>query len=254
MITKQFSIKEVAVRIGLFVPVLAACMLFFNNKIIAKPVAAYPEIDNINLLSDQNLSQEGEVININIEGDRVLVNGKETSLKDFRNVLDDLVQDRSKAEMSNVQLELKIINPDKDFIEELNREYRKTRLYKMNPDQDLLPEAPPAPPAPRAPGARPARVPAAPNAPTIVEKREVRIVRNGRARQAKRVEVIRNRAARPERLAGHLPGENADFYLNDKKIERKEAVRIMREKKDLEIEIKKKDGERTQVHLKGDSE
>lgn len=254
MISKRFSIKEVAVRLGLFVPVLAVCMLFFNNKIIAKPVAAYPKVDQIKLLSDLNILQEGEVISISVNEDQVLVNGKETSLKDFRRVLDDLVQDRSKTEMSNVQLKLEIINPDKDFIDELNREYHKTRLFKMNPDRDLLPGAPPAPPAPPAPGARPARVPHVPNAPLIVEKREVRIVRNGRApRQARRVEMIRNRAGRPGRMAAHLPPENADFYLNDKKIERKEAVKIMREKKDLEIEIKKKEGERTQVHLKSDS-
>ena len=57
MLSKTRSVKKLATRLALFVPVLACCIYFFNQEIVAKPIGVQNEVktvfENIEVFLDQ---------------------------------------------------------------------------------------------------------------------------------------------------------------------------------------------------------
>ncbi|MGO4912773.1 M56 family metallopeptidase [Leeuwenhoekiella sp. W20_SRS_FM14] len=171
MLSKTRSVKKMATRLALFVPVLALCIYFFNQEIVAKPVYLnldkqtgllntqtnsdslaleyYKASSKKQVLLDKVRHQEYPTLKIRVEDELVWVNGESTSIENFAQTINMITKDWSKSDMMNYSLQLKSQNGVDKFVGKLTGEFRKTNLYKTNPSRQLIP--PPPPPAPEVP-------------------------------------------------------------------------------------------------------
>ncbi|WP_051621342.1 M56 family metallopeptidase [Leeuwenhoekiella sp. MAR_2009_132] len=171
MLSKTRSVKKMATRLALLVPVLACCIYLFNQEIVAKPVYLNldKQTDSLNtqtnsdslaleyykasskkqVLLDIVRHQEYPTLKIRVEDESVWVNGESTSIENFAQTINEITKDWSKSDMMNYSLQLKSQNGVDKFVGKLTGEFRKTNLYKTNPSRQLIP--PPPPPAPEVP-------------------------------------------------------------------------------------------------------
>ncbi|TPN87366.1 M56 family metallopeptidase [Aquimarina algicola] len=143
MMSKQFSKKRAVARWLLLLPMLLSCMLVFNNEIVAQPKKT-----NIseNTVAPTHPDKE---IRIRVKGEQITVNGKATPLSDFADKIDQETEQWKDDELTEFHFDVQIVNSDDGFMKNLNDAYRKTRLYKANPDgHDLVPPTPPRPDLP----------------------------------------------------------------------------------------------------------
>lgn len=249
MISKPFSAKRLAARLGLLIPVLGVCLLLFNNEIVAKPAAAKEETAPSSKLIPQ---QDPREILIKVADEKIWLNSKQVELEDFKAALDELTNDLSEEEIAelrlNIQMQVSNRTKDPDFLEKLNDEFRKTRLAKVT-GQDLMPPAPPVPP--RAEIADVPPPPAPPKAPKMEISREIRVVRDNDEREEK-ITVIKRRRTGEGATFGSLG--SAEFYFNDAKVSRKKAQRLMKGAENIRIEIKKNEGENGKVYIYSEEE
>ena len=121
MLSKTRSVKKLATRLALFVPVLALCVYFFNQEILAKPISSKP----------LNLSQneyQTKVELIEILEDRILINGELIKLEDihnyFTNKYSSISEDRLEKELFiSIQI---YPNADRGFVSKVG-----TEIYKF---------------------------------------------------------------------------------------------------------------------------
>lgn len=154
MISKTFSIRKFLVRLGLFLPVLGCCLFLFTNDIVAKPMvvpinkstAETAQNDQFKDTSNnkQELQQE-TLFSIKVKGDKLWVNRKETKLKDFSKLLDNLTENWTEEKLKNSNFHMQTKNSDTAFMNQLNKEFKKTRLSKVT-GREILPPPPPMPP------------------------------------------------------------------------------------------------------------
>ncbi|GAA4324179.1 hypothetical protein GCM10023115_53360 [Pontixanthobacter gangjinensis] len=166
MITKDFSIKKLLLRAGLFLPVLGGCIFLFNNEIVAKPVYvsdySVKQGGNIEIpfeaktgfLTSDNVPETMAVVQdlelkIKVDGEKVWVNGQETDLENFSKKIDQVTGELSKAELKELNLSMKLIDTREEFMKNLDREFSKTRLASVS-GRSVLPPPPPMPPDPGA--------------------------------------------------------------------------------------------------------
>jgi len=90
--------------------------------------------------------KEDHLFSIQIKGDKIKVNGKQTTLDNFKNTLDELTKGKTSEELKNTNFHMQIIDPETGFIERVNKEFKKTRLSEIS-GHKMLPPPPPAPPA-----------------------------------------------------------------------------------------------------------
>ncbi len=106
---------------------------------------------------EETISKEiviNDGLSITISKASVTVNGIKTSLADFAKTIDKITAPWEAQEYTSFKMDISLQDADSDFIKKLNKEYKKTKLYKANPDgHGLVPPPPPPPPAPNAPGA-----------------------------------------------------------------------------------------------------
>lgn len=95
-------------------------------------------------------AQDRKSLNIDIEGTSVTVNGTNATLRDFRRTVDKATRNWEEQDYKEAYMELRISNPNKDFMNKLNDEFKKTNYFKANPSEYGLnpPPPPPPPPAP----------------------------------------------------------------------------------------------------------
>ena len=228
MITKTFSMKKLLLRIGLLLPVLALCIYFFSNEIKAKPVLA---TSTSGLYLAEKSFQEPDLVSIKIEEDELYLDEKKIDLKEFRSQLDQKLAGFSDQRVKDMNLKMKIINPKESFLNKVNQEFSKTRLANLT-GQSLLPAPPPMPP-------KPANAPMPPKAPKADKERkiEIEMIEEDGNKKIIKKEVRSEKGKLDMNKEIEYP-ENADYYLNDKKVSREEALKVLESAKEIQVDIK----------------
>ncbi|WP_240713404.1 M56 family metallopeptidase [Christiangramia lutea] len=143
MISKEFSIKKLLSKIGLFIPVLACCIYFFNNDIVAKPALASKDSPvYIVPYTEDELIQDYR-IKIRVEGNKLWVNGTSTKPENFLKTVDKITKSWSDKDLKNASIEMKMQNSDKSLLTKLDKDFSKTRLGKLS-GRSILPPPPPS--------------------------------------------------------------------------------------------------------------
>ncbi len=286
MISKSFSIRKFLIRLGLFVPVLGCCLFFFNNKIIAKPIMVSIEHTNENSVLDgkiiknetgeifsesiiplKNIQEKG-VLHIRVEGEKIWLNDKLVKLEDFSTELNAVTKDWDDEAMENPYFYIDFSNSNTNFIEKLNKEYRKSKLSKISGTEFMAPRppapagTPPPPPPPPVverseqvpppPSAKKSEVPPAPAPESInTSERRMAIQEGNHRRETLRTErqiLLEEK----ERLRDEKKEMKKDKDLSRRERERMERD-IAREKQRMEKRVKQIDKEQTEIErLRGE--
>ncbi|MCM4156090.1 M56 family metallopeptidase [Gramella sp. AN32] len=151
MITKSFSLRRLFLKSFLFLPVLGVCVYLFNEEIVAKPVPTNAE--TITSVSG-NIQEQVRTIKIKVEGEKIQLNTKLVSLENFSEALNKITRNWSQEDMKSPWFEIDFENSTTEFIQKLNKEYRKSKLSKISDTEFLAPSpvvpsgTPPPPPPP----------------------------------------------------------------------------------------------------------
>ena len=134
-------------RLGVYLtlPLLALMLFSFSSRTVHEVPAYEESMDSEIELIDQTASKE---IEIRIKKNTITVNGESTSLSNFASTVDRLTSSWSEEDYMKAKFDISISNPDKGFVEKVNREFMKTKIFKARPnDYGLVPPPPPPPPA-----------------------------------------------------------------------------------------------------------
>lgn len=142
MISKNFSLKRSLGRIGFLIPVLALCIYFFNNEIVAKPAVKINETGESSAIFKE--VQDSDIISIRLDGDKIFLNSAQVKLKSFAAHLDELLEDKSDADLKEMNFHMQTRNAEDGLLDLLNREFKKTRFSKVT-GRSVLPPPPPMP-------------------------------------------------------------------------------------------------------------
>ncbi len=158
MMSQQFSKTRAAARLLLLLPILFGCFVLFTNKIAAQ--------EKTTTIHDKVVSTDPDKkINIKIVKEKISVNNKSVELSNLTNMIDEATKQWQDNELTEFNFKVKLQNTSSDFLEKVNEEYRKTRLYKANPDGHAL-VPPPPPVAPKVKEVRTVSAPPAPITPS----------------------------------------------------------------------------------------
>ncbi|MFD2827944.1 M56 family metallopeptidase [Leeuwenhoekiella polynyae] len=113
MLSKTRSVKKLATRLALFVPVLALCVYFFNQEIVAKPVLSKT---NEQTIQGQWIDQETEFVEI-----QVFKRNDSLFARDFEN---EFWLEKSSDTQYNVHSK--------------NSKFKKTTTLTINKEKDIL--------------------------------------------------------------------------------------------------------------------
>lgn len=281
MISKSFSIRNFLIRLGLFVPVLGCCLFFFNNEIVAKPLYTSEDytiskiqdnqLDNTNesfipldneIVEDQNYNeninsnnnfQEEGVLNIKVNGEKIWLNQKLVKLEDFSAEVDAITEDWSQESIENPWFNIDFSNSTTNFIEKLNKEYRKTKLSEISGTEFLAPKPPAAagtPPPPPPPPVRERSEQIPPPPPPAAE--HARAPHDGRSMKERdeRREALRMERQSLQRERERMREERMAME-NDRKMSKRERERMERDmvREQERLEQKQKRLEERQVEI-----
>lgn len=158
-------------RLGaiLVLPLLAILLYSFSSRTIHEVPIYEESMDTEIELIQSDLLKEIEII---IKKESISVNGQSTSLANFAATVDKVTASWEKEDYMNAKFDIALSNTDDAFVQKVNREFKKTRLYKARPnDYGLVPPPPPPPPA------KNANTPPPPPPPPPAPK--VRIIKDG---------------------------------------------------------------------------
>ncbi|WP_298545544.1 M56 family metallopeptidase [uncultured Aquimarina sp.] len=150
MMTKEFSKKRTVLKLATLMPVLALCILFFNNEIVAKEIVQ--PIDEITSPAMVNpITENGSSV--------IVLKDKEeqSSLNENQNSFQDGVTDEMVKEYNAWAKDLNAkIKGNKPIIVQESEIYRMIKIYRdMTTEQrkgvDQFPDIPPPPPVLEAP-------------------------------------------------------------------------------------------------------
>ncbi|WP_051907864.1 M56 family metallopeptidase [Flavimarina sp. Hel_I_48] len=222
MLSQPFSARQLASRLAFLLPILAFCIYFFNQEIVAKPINPEKEI----LLNNIEI-QKAPILKILINDEKIYLNKKETTVNNFAKTIDRITAKWTEYEMMNYTVQLQSNNGVDKFMEILISEFHKTKLYKTNPSKELLP--PPPPPAPVAP--------AAPASPATKNAPPVPLTPASPAANSTPPSPISPPAppAPPsaDLIIEQMTSANADFYYNGTKISAARAKELFSKNKNL---------------------
>ncbi len=281
MISKSFSIRKFLIRLGFFVPVLGCCLFFFNNKIAAKPLITSEnntnskipdnQLSEINenvipqdnqIIEEQNYNenetsvifQEEGVLNVKVEGEKIWLNQKLIKLEDFSAEVDAITEDWSKEAMENPWFNIDFSNSTTNFIERLNKEYRKTKLSEISGTEFLAPKPPaaagtPPPPPPPPVRERSEQIPPPPPPPAAEHARAPHERRLMNERDERR-EVLRMERQSLQQERERIREERMTME-KDRKMSKRERERMERDmaREQERIEQRQKRLEERQVEI-----
>ncbi|MDT0690510.1 M56 family metallopeptidase [Salegentibacter sp. F188] len=235
MITKPFSWKKLVAKLSLLLPVIATCLLLFNNKIVAKPASV--EFPSSEL-------QQDYLFYIEVEGEKIKLNGEEVKLQGFAKKLDEITDKYNEEEIKNGNIRLRLMNIPDEFEEKLNKEYKKTTYFKLNPSEDgLFPPAPPAPQAPPSLDELP-EPPAPPVPPALVKQSKVELSRTEALE--KRMAILQEKEKRMEQRQEEL--EKQQEML--KRLQKSEELQAITEERKEELEQRRQEMEKRAEKLR----
>ncbi|RXG23177.1 M56 family metallopeptidase [Leeuwenhoekiella marinoflava] len=146
MLSKTRSVKKLATRLALLVPVLALCIYFFNEEIVAKPIAIEKQDlikpDSIaNIRSQDSTKTDSLKLKIDVPNfldkpNIIMVNGKSVSIKHFVTYLDSLTSNWNIKNLMSYKFIT--MHPteapygNQEFLDKVNEEFRKTSIYKKD--------------------------------------------------------------------------------------------------------------------------
>jgi len=86
--------------------------------------------------------QLDKIITLKINNEQLEVNGKATTLANFAKTLNKIAKNWTDDEIANCRFDVIVQNSNDEFLEKLEREYQKTKLYEANPNNKLVPPQP----------------------------------------------------------------------------------------------------------------
>lgn len=169
--------------------------------------------------------ERNNIFSINITGNTLKVNGKEVKPKNFAKTLDKLSEGKTDEDLKNSNFRMHISDPGQGFMNELNQEFKKSRISKVT-GHEILPPPPPAPPAP----------------PKLGEKYREKALEWRKMKDAERKLIVEER----ERLRA-----KERELREDKKITQAERAKIQADirKKEIEIDRRKLEIERDRKEI-----
>ncbi len=210
------------------------------------------------------------VITINVS--EVMVNGKITSLKNFAKEIDKATKDWTTADFKAAHPSVLVAGTPDSFLKKLDAEFRKTRYFKANGGESIIPTSPPPPPpAPDAPrvlkgvhdtgsNIPPPPPPPAPGAPKI--NKGVNSSDGNIPPPPPAPKVIKgvNKGSfntpppppPPTSPLDHIiemAKKNATFYFEGKQITSDKAIEIIKKNKDLNIQTTGSSSKNPQVKI-----
>ena len=162
MLSQSFSRKKVVLRALLLIPVVAICLLFFNQGIIAQEAPKNQKTPQTSTYASQFIDgaeRNGKnALVIEVKNDSIYVNGQYSPLDTFRESVDKITASWDKDEYADPVRSMIFKGNSEEFIKKAEKEFRKTKLYMANNSLRLIPPAPsesqgqlpPPPPPPSA--------------------------------------------------------------------------------------------------------
>ncbi|WGK66230.1 M56 family metallopeptidase [Croceiramulus getboli] len=208
-----------------------------ENAISSLPAVGIPTQDmtvkatNKQPLIKEHLVQDSR-ITIQVRGSKLRINGQAVDPSAFAEKLDELTADYSQGALANTSLRLQLQDADEDFLNKLEREYRKTQLYKNDPEKrGLIPPPPPAPPVPQQVAL--VELPSAPKTPPAPQRIAAPSAPNA-PKEPVVIEVLDVPKAPPAPEEVDMEGdikaladEGAEFYINGKKVSSRKALKAV---------------------------
>lgn len=179
-----------------------------SKELIPPPPPPAPELPKVGKVAPPPAPAEKETktLYLNIRGNQVLLNDKEIKVADFAKSLNNITKDWNPTELKNARVWIKMENPDNNIMEQLEEEYKKTRLYKAQPNHGLIPTPPPAPTPPELSTIAPPMPPTPPLPPTPPS---------------------------PEKMIEEMTAARATFYYNGDKITAEKAKELFKTEDNL---------------------
>ncbi len=257
MITKSFSLKRLLLRSLIFLPVLGGCLYLFNEEIVAKPVyttekTTVPseiievpfEKQRSDFIANSQSKLQEPSLKITVQGEKVWVNDKKTEIRDFAKTIDAMTSGLKEEELKDLNIHMKTSNSDHNFMENLNREFAKTRLSKVT-GRGILPPPPPKPPKPGEVPSPPEvndeiinlPPPAPPKASPVANPGEAETVHRERAKEWKRLKDEQRKVIKEEQRKIR---EIEQQLQQDEKLTEAEKNKLLREVERKEAESQRK--------------
>ncbi len=170
------------------------------------PAPNLPKVGKVAPPPPAPAEKETKTLYLNIRENQVLLNDKEIKVADFAKSLNNITKDWNPTEFKNARVWIKMENPDNNIMEQLEEEYKKTRLYEAQPDHGLIPPPPPAPAPPELSTIAPSMPPTPPLPPTPPS---------------------------PEKMIEEMTAAKATFYYNGDKITAEKAKKLFKTKDNL---------------------
>lgn len=128
MLSQSFSARKMATRIAFFIPILALCVYFFNQDIVAKSIYPDQDIDSVSAVSNEN-----GWIKVYVKKDQsITVNGQKTVVQHLTQTLTELTHYNKIERKEHLKL---ILNLDPriswDFIGEIADVVQDYGVYSM---------------------------------------------------------------------------------------------------------------------------
>jgi hypothetical protein len=205
-----------------------------------------------------NCPPQEKNIKIKIKGDKVIVNDKVSSITNFAQDLDAITKGWKKKDFGKVALDIMVSNPDNGFMEKLEAEYKKTQLYKNNPNKEgLIPPPPPKSDGKNVSIEEEIEEIEGPRKNVFIEK-EVKEINSKEPTIVEEIEYYNEFLGpdtpppapdaelpppppppNPVQHMKELAQKGAKFYLNGKEITAAKAIEIVKNSDDINIDIRK---------------
>ncbi|AWH73497.1 hypothetical protein DCS32_04795 [Dokdonia sp. Dokd-P16] len=149
MLSQSFSRKKVVLRALLLIPVVAICLLFFNQGIIAQEAPKNQKTPQTSTYTSQFIDgaeRNGRnALVIEVKNDSIYVNGQYSPLDTFRESINNITAQWTKEEFAAPVRSMIFEGNTEAFINKAEAVFRQTQLYKANNNLQLIPPPPPAP-------------------------------------------------------------------------------------------------------------
>jgi hypothetical protein len=236
MMTKHTKKAKTWIKSLVLIPLFSFLLYSFSETVkVTDPLLNPSRFDS----EIENLSAETKkekILSIKFSNETVFVDGKQTTVSNFANSIDQLTTDWTDSEIKDASLHIRLNNAPDSLIDQISAEYGKTRFAKIN-GHKMLPPPPPAPPAPpKVLKGQTSNIPP-PQAPRVMKGEISNIPPPPPAPPI------------PSEHMKELAAKGAVFFLEDKSITAKQAIQIAKDNEDINILIRDHDSKKPIVKL-----